>query len=387
MTTSNGFSDYLQAKYPALIPELAGRGDLISDHLLSPGIVVLPLKVRDQIHDAVAAVHQLRQILAKQIRASFHPQNFSTMMSLDFHLDENHNLKLIEINTNAAFLILGTEMYLYRGITNPVGSFSSQTWKQDLIEELSLARPAPLHGQPAVPFVVISDQTPSQQRLFIEFLVAREWIKSWGWTSDIRDFKEAMKSPSPDLIYNRSTDFNLSESDSQDVKAAYEQGRICLSPTPFEYSLLADKERLIEWSQPEALENLKLDQKSCDILRGMLPRTIHLTKDNAEEIWSSRKNLFFKPKREFGSKKAFRGSSISRKMFDELLGGEMLAQEFIPAPELLIEADGLAPTTFKYDLRCHFYQDRLEGIVARTYQGQVTNLKTPGGGFTPVTFS
>ncbi len=38
----------------------------------------------------------------------------------------------------------------------------------------------------------------------------------------------------------------------------------------------------------------------------------------------------------------------------------------------------------KTDFRLYFYRDRILGLAARLYQGQVTNLRTPGGGFAPV---
>jgi hypothetical protein len=40
----------------------------------------------------------------------------------------------------------------------------------------------------------------------------------------------------------------------------------------------------------------------------------------------------------------------------------------------------------KYDLRCYAYQGKLQIVIARLYQGQTTNLKTTGGGFTIVKF-
>ena len=39
---------------------------------------------------------------------------------------------------------------------------------------------------------------------------------------------------------------------------------------------------------------------------------------------------------------------------------------------------------YKFDLRFYVYRDALQLMVARVYQGQVTNLRTPGGGFAAV---
>lgn len=375
------FTSYLMKAYPALAADLERRPELISDQLLSPFQIELPRKILSEIQKAVRSIHALRQRLADQ-SSEFVPGNFASMMSLDFHLDDQQNLKLIEINTNAAFLILGWEMYRFRGLASPVPEFSPAQWKQDLETEWSLYFKTPL---PSSPLVVIMDEEPSQQRLYAEFLVAREWIKSWGWQADIRDVKDAFSEPVPQMIYNRSTDFFLEQGASPALKKAWEKGQLCLTPHPFEYSLLADKERLIEWSRPGKLQALGLTGSDIDVIDRILPRCLDFSSETAESIWAQRKNYFLKPKREYGSKKAFRGASISRKLFDELAGPEMLAQEYVPAPE--VEFDGPeGPLKMKYDLRCHFYQDRLESVFARTYQGQVTNLKTPLGGFTPVVF-
>jgi len=43
--------------------------------------------------------------------------------------------------------------------------------------------------------------------------------------------------------------------------------------------------------------------------------------------------------------------------------------------------------TWKYDLRFFAYADRVQHVVARVYQGQVTNFATPLGGFARVQFA
>ncbi|MBX3040080.1 MAG: hypothetical protein KF789_05150 [Bdellovibrionaceae bacterium] len=391
MELRTGFVDHLKQHYPALSAILDERPELISENLLSPFHVTLPRSILPQIEAAVQSVQELRHRLSSEHNAQSghdfpNPGNQSTMMSLDFHLDEKDQLKLIEINTNAAFLIMGWEMYRFRGLQNPVQSFTPERWKADLAEELKSNRDHFGKGPaPESPLVAISDDEPEQQRLFIEFLVAQEWIRSWGWQADIRDFKNVTSDPRPDVVYNRSTDFYLAQPQSSKARESFMSGETCFSPNPFEYSLLADKERMIEWSRPGFLESLGLSPESLQVLKDIVPVCVDLSRDTADELWARRKQLFFKAKREFGSKKAFRGASISRKVFDEMTGEDMLAQEFIPPREIEFPSPE-GPIKLKYDLRCHFYQGRLEGVLARLYQGQVTNLKTPYGGFTPVVF-
>ena len=38
----------------------------------------------------------------------------------------------------------------------------------------------------------------------------------------------------------------------------------------------------------------------------------------------------------------------------------------------------------KFDLRCYAYAGVMQMVAARLWQGQTTNFRTPGGGFTPV---
>jgi hypothetical protein len=38
----------------------------------------------------------------------------------------------------------------------------------------------------------------------------------------------------------------------------------------------------------------------------------------------------------------------------------------------------------KVDIRNFVYQAQVQSVASRLYQGQTTNLRTPGGGFAPV---
>jgi hypothetical protein len=38
----------------------------------------------------------------------------------------------------------------------------------------------------------------------------------------------------------------------------------------------------------------------------------------------------------------------------------------------------------KFDVRAYAYRDEILLLGARAYQGQVTNLRTPGGGFSAI---
>jgi hypothetical protein len=262
----------------------------------------------------------------------------------------------------------------------PVADFTADEIRKDIQKELQFqGKPTPEN----LSLAIIDDQ-PDQQRLFIEFLVYHELFKSWGWNSTIADFHTVDLQKNA-FIYNRYTDFYLNNPESAVLKKAFKERTTCLSPNPYEYFMLADKQRLIDWSNRENLARWQVPQEAQDLILSVVPASLDIHHDSKEDVWAHRKIFFFKPKRAFGSKQSYRGASISRKAFDEIVGQEFIAQEFVAAPEKSFETpDG--PQNFKYDLRCYAYQGRLQLVVARLYQGQVTNLRTPYGGFACVEF-
>lgn len=79
----------------------------------------------------------------------------------------------------------------------------------------------------------------------------------------------------------------------------------------------------------------------------------------------------------------YRGSKLTRRVFEKTLKGDYIAQKFVPAGERTMQVDG-AVTTRKVDLRLYTYAGKCLLAAARVYQGQATNFYTPGGGFAPV---
>ncbi|WP_413585500.1 hypothetical protein [Bdellovibrio sp. HCB274] len=388
MSLKDKFIAQLKKSFPGLNNE--PLDNLIADNLLSPFQIELPQAVLPQAQQIISSFFNLREKKSYQqhylelaaLKGFKDPGNKSIMMSYDFHLDENQQLKLIEVNTNASFLALGHEMYKTLELPLPVPDFSWDEVRRDILTELTLqgktSTPGPLK-------VAITDEAPSEQRLFAEFLVYNELFKSFGWDSRIVDYRDLFKSFDPQFIYNRYTDFFLSEDSSQVLKNKFVSGDVCLSPNPYEYLLLADKQRLIEWSQPGFFESHGLSETEIQTLRKAVPASYDMGTANTEEVWSQRKNLFFKPKNAYGSKQSYKGQSVSRKTFDTLLNSDIIAMEYIPAPEVLLQTPE-GEQKFKYDLRCYAYQGRLQLVVARIYQGQVTNLRTPYGGFAAAVF-
>jgi hypothetical protein len=388
MSTLKGkFLHQLRTDFPELQNE--PLEDIVSDQLLSPFTVELPASVLKQAQSFIEKIFAVRespayknhyqpQIEQRQLKD---PGNKSIMMSYDFHVDDKGHLKLIEVNTNASFLALGHEMYKTHQVPLPVSDFSFAEVKRDIEIEMRLNA----HAMTSPIKTVITDENPQEQRLYVEFLVYRELFKSWGWQCEIQDYRDLFKTFQPDFIYNRHTDFFLSEASSALLREKFLAQEVCLSPNPFEYLLLADKNRMVEWSKLGFFEALGVDSTTADFLRSCVPQSLDVHSGNIEEIWANRKKYFFKPKNAFGSKQSYRGGTVSRKAFEALPHDETLAQEYIPAPEKeFLTPDG--PFKFKYDLRCYAYQGRLQLVLARLYQGQVTNLRTPHGGFACVSF-
>lgn len=373
-----------------LAPDLSTENldERVSPQLVSPFVVDLPAHVLEDARRIATAAFRLRSHPdyvsslepRRQELGLIDPGHYSIMMSFDFHLNDQGKLQLIEINTNAAFLILGHLLYQAQGIT-PAGSFQVEDIRKDIENELALWRKA--GGKTSAEAgIAIVDENPPAQRLFIEFLVYRSLFRQWNWRCDILDRRDV--SADYPFIYNRVTDFYLTEPESKNLRELFVERRSCLSPNPFEYLCLADKERLIEWKlKPDWIRSLI--GEDADILLDALLDSEVLVEDNREALWADRKSRFFKPLQSFGSKQSYRGESISRKTFESFPSGGFVAQKFVPAPEATFSLDGESHR-MKYDLRFFAYMDRLQLGLARLYQGQVTNLRTPLGGFACLRF-
>lgn len=376
-------------------PDLAeGSQALIADQLISPYQVDLPLGVLEQAQKIVSHLYSLREDSHYQKTvashsspiSSFDPGNKSICMSYDFHLNPEGDLKLIEVNTNAAFLLMGYYLYQAKQQALPIADFSPAEIIDNCREEASLS------GQ-SLNTIAIADEAPSSQRLFIEFLLYQQLFQQHGYKTFIADpteFKNQgaslhLESDKIDFVYNRSTDFFLEQLSHHGLRESYLQNGVTVSPNPHEYSLLADKNRLIEWSLD--LQRQTPEFSHLQPIQSHILSTQYLTADNAPEIWSQKKRYFFKPLTSFGSKGSYRGEGISRNYFDQLIGNNCLAQEFCPADERLFKAEGFPDSKLKYDLRFYAYKGRIQMVIARLYQGQVTNLRTPLGGFATVHFS
>jgi hypothetical protein len=371
MNLKSSFVQFLNEKYPAIEKNMLDS--MISEQLLSTFHVTLSKNTFEQLQNEIRSYQNLRAWSQKNLTADYEnknlrkPNNTAVCTSYDFHINDQGQPKLIEINTNAAFLALGLELYSFHKHT-PDTCFTENDLVQMFQNEIKLSGAVKNE-------IAIMDEKPQAQRLYIEFLIYQEIFKKNNLNTKILDITDIDSASANCLIYNRYTDFFLDEEKSLPLKKLFNESNIQLSPHPYEYFLLADKQRMYDWNLQTEVEKPQSLLKIYDL--GL---------EDKDFIWSIRKTLFFKPKNSFGSKQAYKGANISRKTFDALYGSQFIAQDYVMPAEIEVVIENI-PQKLKYDLRCYAYDGKLQLIIARLYQGQTTNLQTLGGGFTIVKVS
>ena len=112
-----------------------------------------------------------------------------------------------------------------------------------------------------------------------------------------------------------------------------------------------------------------------------VPRTEVMSEANREDLWARRRELFFKPATGYGSRASYRGDKLTHKTWEQMASTAYVAQQVVPPSE---RRPGDGADALKVDIRAYAYEGRVLGLAARTYRGQTTNFRTPGGGFAPV---
>src|SRR5690606_19218612 len=149
---------------------------------------------------------------------------------------------------------------------------------------------------------------------------------------------------------------------------------------PRAHALYADKRDLSLLTDETLLRRWDVDEAVIQVLLQGIARTRPVLSTEAERLWSERRRLFFKPARGYGSKAAYRGDKLTRRVWSEVLDGTYVAQELVPPSERGV-SEGIA---LKADVRNYVYAGEVQLLAARLYQGQTTNFRTPHGGFAPV---
>jgi hypothetical protein len=315
----------------------------------------------------------------------FAPGNFGVFMGYDFHLTPE-GPRLIEVNTNAGGALLNG--LHTASLCDPVrlaclcSDLLPVAEMQQRIVETFVAEFEAVRGAGARPArIAIADHHPRQQFLHREFELFVRLFQEAGIRAEICETEEI---PPVDLVYLRDTDFSLAEPRSRALRAAYLAREVVVTPAPREHHLLADKRRLGLFSSREALVRLGASDDEVNHLTAVVPQTIPLAELGRERAWSERKQWVFKPAAAFGSRAVYRGDKISRRKLDEIAGDPaFLAQRRVEPGVLEVETiEGMRP--MKFDVRAYAYRGEVLLLGARVYQGQVTNLRSPGGGFSAI---
>jgi hypothetical protein len=320
-------------------------------------------------------------------------------MGYDFHLGSG-GPRLIEINTNAggAFLHAAAARAhsaccerMHGVLDVPVDLHGLGATFIDMFRSEWRAQ----RGNAPLRSIAIVDDEPGQQFLAPEFELARELFLAHGIEAVVTDPRElrwdegclwhsSLPAGLPvGLVYNRLTDFDLSHAHHAALREAYVSGGAVVTPSPRAHALHADKRNLIALSDPQRLAQWGVADADRALLAQVVPKTRAVSADNADALWAGRRHLFFKPAGGYGSKAAYRGDKLTQRVWSEIVEGGFVAQELVAPSERIVDVGGL-PTRLKLDVRAYAYAGRVLLLAARTYAGQTTNFRTPGGGFSPV---
>ena len=320
------------------------------------------------------------------------PKVHGVFMGYDFHMTES-GPKLIEINTNAggAFLNLFASKQ-FRACCDmlDMSKFIEPANAEKKIADMFFAEwaAAGREGKPGL--IAIVDTSPTAQFLYPEFLLAAKLLNEHGLKAviaapedlTVKDGALQFKGARVDLIYNRLTDFDLS--DHADIRKAWQSGKVVLTPDPDTYRRMADKRNLIRLSDAGFLRAIGVGEEDVALVSRVVPETVLVTQANANALWVERKRWYFKPVSGFGSKAVYRGEKLTRKTWDWILSADYVAQHVASPSHRAVSADGKVGLQ-KFDVRLYTYRDTLLAAAARIYEGQTTNFRTPGGGFAPLT--
>ena len=375
-------------------------------HLFSSTVVFVSSAVVQQITEVVAAIERVvalpgyqAQALARAPAIARHDLGpRGACMGLDFHVGADGTPRLIEVNTNAGGAMLNAVLARAQqvccegmlGAGAPALAPRPEAVEQALVDMFA-AEWRCQRGDATLKTVLIVDDAPSEQFLAPEFELFRQRFERHGWDARIADPAELAwqggqlwhQGAVVDLVYNRLTDFYWVEPSHQALRQAYEAGAVVVTPHPRAHALHADKRNLMALSQDDLLSTWGVTARDRQLLQAVVPQTVAVTAERADELWALRRQWFFKPVGGYGGKAAYRGDKLTRRVWGEILAGDFVAQMVVPPSVRVTEVDG-SVSPLKFDIRAYSYAGQVQLLAARLYSGQTTNFRTPGGGFASV---
>ena len=323
------------------------------------------------------------------------PRAKGVFLGYDFHLGEA-GPKLIEINSNAGGgllnALLARAQHACCDTAKAVlpGALAGDR-PEAIFLEMFLSEWRAERGERPLKTIAIVDKDPQSQYLYPEFLLFCRLFERQGMTVIICDPSELKwergalwhEGRALDLVYNRLTDFPLEHPENEALRLSYLAGGAVVTPHPHVHALYADKRNLVALSDAHLLEKWGVDEQTRNVLVAGIPKTERVDASRAGDFWQRRRQLFFKPASGYGSKAAYRGDKLTRRVFDDILAAAYVAQELVMPTSRRLDVDG-APVELKLDLRNYVYDGAVQLVAARLWRGQTTNFRTPGGGFAPV---
>lgn len=371
-------------------------------HLFSDSVVFVSEACLRRMEEIIAAVERVVALPAYQQRvlpyapetARYAPAAKSVFLGYDFHQGAQ-GPQLIEVNTNAGGAMLNgvlgrAQQACCESVAVMLPGLSAGHLEQTLFD-MFMAEWRAERGERRLSRVVIMDERPEEQYLYPEFVLFQQLFERRGVAAAIvepaaleyRDGALWQGGQRVDLVYNRLTDFYFERPEHESLRAAYLSGAAVFTPHPRAHALYADKRNLALLTDEAVLVELGVDRQTREVLLSGIPRTELVRREDADALWSRRKQLFFKPAAGFGSRAAYRGDKLTRRVFEEILDGDYVAQALVAPSERRLDV-GSEKVDLKLDIRNYVYDGEIQLLAARLYQGQTTNFRTPGGGFAPV---
>jgi hypothetical protein len=130
-----------------------------------------------------------------------------------------------------------------------------------------------------------------------------------------------------DLVYNRLTDFDLSDPAHAALAQAYTEDVVAVTPHPRAHALRANKQHLVTLGQATALQALGVSAADQQTLLATVPACERVSAGNASALW------------------------------EQIQQGDYIAQALVPPPLRAMQV-GDAATELKFDLRAYTYAGR-----------------------------
>lgn len=345
---------------------------------------------------ALPAYQQAVLAYAPEI-ARHEPHTLGVLFGYDFHLSAT-GPHLVEINTNAGGAMLNAVLakaqlaccdevrHVMQGPV-PIDRLEGALFSM-FTEEWAKSGKG---NKGSLQTIAIIDTAPQEQYLYPEFLLFQHLFAGRGVQALILDPQQVTLHDGAlwhgdtkiDMVYNRLTDFDFSQAEHAALREAYLSNAAVITPHPRAHALYADKRNLILLTDETLLRSWDVAENVIQTLMQGIPRTVAVTPENAESLWSNRRQLFFKPAKGYGSRAVYRGDKVTKRVWAEIIKGDYVAQTLVLPSErrLVMDQDAV---DLKLDVRSYAYDGKTILLTARMYQGQTTNFRTNGGGFAPV---